>query len=336
MAAPWPVGDIDRWLPARTHPETYPGERPAGSYLLFGDQVRPLDVRAPNDIRVFGAAGAGERLDGLLTREGLPPVADRVALLAYGANRNPATLRIKLHNYGYRCPGRAVALPMLRGRITGADVVACGFSGQGYFFGDLIAEPDLTARTRAEVWIGLLDPDQLRVLHDSEIGTGDYVAAVIPGVSVEPFDGDLAVLAYVATARCVVSPALGTPIAFASVEATNRTIRAMGPMQMLDHFAGALGLTAALRSAAGLGEQGDFAATLSRYMNENWWRQFRKTAPPDPGYLDVLRLVADRIRDSALPQSTASRLESRGLTLTTEQAYRPPPTLTWRAHMAML
>ena len=336
MAAPWPARALDAWLPARTHPETYPGERPAGSYLLIGDEVRPLDVRAPDDIRVFGAEGAVQRLDGLLTREGLPRVADRVAVLAFGANRNPATLRIKLENYGYRSPGPAVALPMLRGRIAGADVVACALSGQGYFFGDLIAEPELTARTSAEVWIGLLDGEQLRVMHDSEIATGDYVAAVFPGVTVEPFGGELSVLGYAARARCVVSPDLGTPIAFAGIEATNRAMSAMSPMQMLDHLAGALGLTARLRAAAGLGEDGDFAEELSRYMNGNWWRQFRKTGPPDPGYLDVLRLFADRIRESALPESTADRFQSRGLTLTTEQAYRPASTLTWGAHMAML
>ncbi len=143
-------------------------------------------------------------------------------------------------------------------------------------------------------------------------------------------------LAYAARARCVVSPELGTPIAYSSVDATGRNIPAMDPMQMLDHLARSLGLEEQVRAAAGLDPEGDLARPLSSFMNDNWWRAFRETEPTDPGYGEVLRLFEARIRDSSLRDSTASRLEARGLTLSTEQAYAPPATLTWKAHMAML
>jgi hypothetical protein len=333
--APWPVGNLAEWLPARSHPETYPGERPPSAYLLLEDKVLPMDVRGADDVQVFSATGRWQPVDALLEAARLPALADRVAVLAYGANRNPATLRIKLRNYGYRSPGSAIAVPVLRGRIRGADVVACGLSGQGYFYGDLVSVPELTASTQVEVWVGLLDPDQLRVMHESEIGTGDYVAALIPRVTVEPFGAEMGILGYAANAPCVVSPALGLPIAFSSIEATHRAIPAMDPMAMLDHLAGAFGLKAAVRAAAQLDES-SFAPTLSRYMNANWWRGFESTAAPDPAFKQILRLFSEAIHGSALAESSAQRLGQQGLTLSNEEAYAPPPTLTWGSHMAML
>jgi tetratricopeptide (TPR) repeat protein len=61
-----------------------------------------------------------------LSKFELASVEDRYAVVAYGANRNPATLSIKLLNYGYRSPNGVVAVPALRARMSSTDVVACG------------------------------------------------------------------------------------------------------------------------------------------------------------------------------------------------------------------
>lgn len=322
----WEVTRLDRWQPARKHPETYPGDRPPTSYLLLDDVVCPValdDWEAPE---VLTPRGDTEPLDAVLARSGLPSLAERVAVLAYAGNRNPATLRIKLRNYGYRPPGSAVALPVLRGTIAGADVAACGLSGQGYLYGDLLVEPDLVRDTRCEVWLTLVDPDQLRVLHESEIGTGDYAAARFGGVEAgRALRGP--VLGYAARRPCFVSPELGRPLAFGSVEAERRALPEMMPMEMLDHVLDVLALRERVGAIAGRDANGDLALAVAHYMNRNWWRSF-SGLEPEPGYRRVLSLVTERLAERSLARSTASLMAERGLLMTDGEAQHPDASLT--------
>ncbi|HEV2815410.1 MAG TPA: hypothetical protein VGW10_19290 [Solirubrobacteraceae bacterium] len=323
----WDVTRLDHWLPARRHPETYPGDRPPGSYLLLDEVVCPVLLDDPDAPVVVTPGGEAEALDAVLERAGLPATSDRVAVLAYGGNRNPATLRIKFANYGYRCPGSAVAVPVLRGAIRGADVAACGLSGQGYLYGDLLVDPDLVGETRCEAWVVLADPDQLRVLNDSEIGTGDYAAARFPGVEVgRPLGGP--VLGYTAHRPCFVSPELGRPLAFRSIDAERRALPEMTPMEMLDHVLGVLGLRDRARAVAGRGVNGDLALAVAHYMNRNWWRSFTGDEP-EPGYGEVLTAVGEGLAARSLAGSSASLLADRGLLMTDAEAQHPDASLTW-------
>ncbi len=324
---PWQVTRLDHWQPAREHPETYPGERPPTSYLLLDDFVCPVLLHDPAAPQVVTRDGDAMPLDEVLERAGLPTLGERVAVLAYGGNRNPATLRIKFRNYGYRSPGSAVAIPVLRGTVHGADVAACGLSGQGYLYGDLLVDPSLVADTGCEAWLALADPDQLRVLHDSEIGTGDYAAARFPGVEVgRPLRS--AVLGYAACRPCFVSPDLGRPLAFSSVEAEHRSLPAMTPMEMLDHVLDALDLRARVDTVVGRGANGDLALAMAHYLNRNWWRSF-SGLEPEPGYGRVMSLFGERLAARSLTRSTASLMADRGLLLTADEAHSPDASLTW-------
>ncbi len=325
----WEISPLDRWTAARRHPETYPGDRPPGSYVLLDDRVCPLLVDGASDPRVVTRANETEQLDAVLARAGLPVLADRVAILAYGGNRNPATLAIKLSNYGYRCPGARVALPVLRGAIAGADVAACDLSGQGYLFGDLLVDEPLVGRTRCEAWVALVDPDQLRVLHESEIGTDDYVGALFEGVCVEG-RGALRgpVLGYAARRACFSSPLLGAPLAFDTVQADGRTLPELSPMRMLDHVLDAAGLRERAAAIAGAQAGPDLALALARHLNLNWWREFEGRRP-EPGYLELLGVVRAWIAEHALARSTAAVMAERGLCLSREEVHHPDASLTW-------
>lgn len=320
----WEPSDIDRWLPARLHPETYPGDRPPGSYLLLDGVVCPL-LTEPNSLSVVGRTGDHASLDDLLERAGLPVSSERVAVLAYGANRNPATLKTKLENYRYRNPGSAEAIPVLKGTIGSGDVAACGLSGQGYMYGDLVVDPSLVGATACEVWLALVDDDQLRVLNDSEIGTGDYSAALFPDVDVGgPLGGP--VLGYAARRPCFVSPALRRPLAFSTVLASGRSFPEMTAIEMLDHVVAALGLRDLIAEIVGANPPE--AAIVASYLNRNWWRRFHGGTPSE-GYKRILRLVDGAVARHSTTSSTAEVLAGRGLGLSDDEARSPDVALRW-------
>lgn len=74
----------------RDHPLTYPGAWPAGSGLLDGDRLLPLD------------------------RLTFP---DRTPILAVGPNRCPGQPRHRAAEFGIMSP-----IPLVRTRVTGIDV----------------------------------------------------------------------------------------------------------------------------------------------------------------------------------------------------------------------
>lgn len=258
------------WEAARTHPHTYPGRHPEGAFALVDGMVHVL-TGTPTEVRLAAAP-----LDRLLTDRGLPVLAHRFPVLAYGGNRNPATLALKLEHYGYRSPGRGTVLPVLTATLDGYDVVGAALSGQGYLYGDLVPAPGTTLA----VHVLLLDDDQLRVLHDSEgVRAGFYDVGVLDSVQLGP--DAIAAMAYLARAPSFVSPTLGRPLAYSAVRATGRTLPAFDPLPMLAH---ALDSTDLLAEVAAVVRPGaappvpgddadalDVAAELLRYLNGQWW-----------------------------------------------------------------
>ena len=96
------ITSLKDWKPARQFPETYPGDCPPHSYFILDDLVFPLQFEDPHDFSsgyLVQADGRRKGVDSLLASLGLPALANRYASLAFGANRNPATLHIKFLNY---------------------------------------------------------------------------------------------------------------------------------------------------------------------------------------------------------------------------------------------
>ncbi|WP_330341503.1 hypothetical protein [Streptomyces sp. NBC_00557] len=117
----------------RDHPLTYPGAWPAGSGLLYGDRMLPL-----------------ERL----------VYDDRVPVLAVGSNACPGQLRHKMAESGLES-----AVPMVRSRVSGLDVgVSAHVSRVGY----VSASPVTSPRALRELFVIWLDGSQLEVIDASE------------------------------------------------------------------------------------------------------------------------------------------------------------------------
>jgi len=319
------VVDVDMWKPARKFPQTYPGDRPPTSYLLLGDRVHPVDHHPDGNPRVYSGSGRWEELDAVLRAHGTPTLENRYRVLAYGANRNPATLHTKLKNYTYRPDaGAEVALPALRVTLPAADIVACGLSGQGYLYGDLLIDSPATAGTHLEAWLLLLDIDQLRVLNDSEgIRTDLYSVGLLDGVVVDGTETTTAALCYVANATVLTSPRLGTPLSFSAVEAVGRTLPSMTPIEMLAHLIDAYGMAAELAAVTGIPGDGGLAAALMKYLNGQWWYAFNTGDAPIEGYIRVLDMFAAAVGPGSLPSSTAAYLGTLGRILSTADAYAP-------------
>ncbi len=317
---------IEQWKPARRHPDTYPGECPQHAYVILYDQVHPLDFPEPGDLASACVLrnGAREPLDPLLAERGLPGLADRYPSLAYGANRNPGTLAIKMHNYDYQGRKDGLVLPVLKGTVRGGDVVACGLSGQGYLYADLIPATEADGDTEVEAWLPLLDADQLRVMHDGEnVRSGMYSVAQFPGFRLDGSDRPFSALGYAGNDRAFISPLHGSPLAYSTIRVANRIYPEMTPVEMMDHVLTIGGLREKIAESAGVAVDPTLALKLMRFMNERWWIRFRGEDQPDGRYDEVLAEVESVIRAHQSPRSTADVMKERGQLLTAEEAYDP-------------
>ncbi|GAA3750122.1 hypothetical protein GCM10022402_31590 [Salinactinospora qingdaonensis] len=324
---------IDRWKPARTFPETYPGECPSGPYLLCEDTVRPIVGDGPGGHYEIDAPQGRIPLETALARLGLPGLAERFPVLAYGANRNPATLRMKLANYNYEPPNGVDSwIPMLSGRIAGADIAVCGPHGHGYFYGELLMDERFTADTVLDVHVCLADRDLLRVLNASEgVTTGMYALASVSGVELTGGASLRSTLGYIAQAPVWRSPRYRSPVSYAVSTASNRTLPALTSRAIMEHVLDTLGLRGKVSALSGLPDDAALASALASYLNEQWWREFNGTGPATPAYHEILEALRSGMAGDGLTPRTLDHLARLGRVLPTERADDPGPAHTWAA-----
>ncbi|WP_187247629.1 hypothetical protein [Actinomadura alba] len=314
---------IDFWRPARKFPEHYPGECPLADYLLWNRHVHPLEY---SDTAGFVIGGNEHRsLDDLLAALELPGLAERTPVLAYGANRNPATLHVKLLNYGYRSPnGTDWCVPVLRGELHGADVAVAGLHGHGYLYGELLLNTEYSRDAVLQARICLVDADQLRVLNDSEeIREGSYHLARIPRTRLVSTGAPVQTLGYVANAHTWSSPVHGTPIGYTSVQATGRRYPSMTATDGLAHALDALDIRRQVSALSGIADDDRMAAELAKYLNGQWWYRFQTGQAPIAGYESILEIFRAAMADSSLPVRTYDHLAELGQIIPVEAAYSP-------------
>ncbi|WP_329262632.1 hypothetical protein OG223_45830 [Streptomyces sp. NBC_01478] len=303
------------WVPARRFPESYPGDCPTGHYLYFDGSVLPVMESGSDEGYEVTHGGRTVPIDRFLADAGLPPLSERFPVLAYGANRNPATLEVKLLNYGYGAHANQ-AIPVLSARLTDADVVACGLHGQGYMYGELLMGSPFSKGVEINVRVLFVDEDGLRVLNESEgVSEGMYSVARIPGVRVSGAMGEISVLGYVANARVWTSPHSNSPIAYSTINATGRRVPAMTPRQIMEHALDVLDLRDLVCRLSGLDRDGALAGELAKYLNGQWWYAFNTGDAPIQGYSRILEQFRTSMANSALPSRTYDYLEQLGCLL---------------------
>jgi hypothetical protein len=320
------VTPVGLWPSPRKLPSSYPGSVPPHHYLLVDDWVHPLRFDDGAALHLT-AEGAWLPVDGLLAERGLPPMAERCGIASYGANRNPGTLTVKMEHYGYRSSGRGRVLPVLRGRLPGAEAVAAGLSSQGYFYADLVlGDPELTAEA-LEVWVILADPEQVRVLHKSEgVGVDSwYRAVVLPEVQIEQLRRPVRPLGYVTPHALLVPPGMPTPVAFPTVPAVGRRIPELLQPSLWELVLGGWALEELVTDRTGIAPGPDQGANLMKYLNGQWWYRHNTGETPLDAATEIVRAVQSKIAAASRPQLTLERLSVAGAVLGTEAAYSAGP-----------
>jgi len=262
---------------------------------------------------------------------GLPTLAERVPVLAYGSNRSPQTLGLKFDHHGYDAPGGTVAVPVLAGTLSGLDVVAAGLSSQGYVYADVAPSPG----TEISVLLTLLDPEQAAAIHDSEgVGRGLYECALVPGFSVANSvagaGGTLDVLAYAGLHPVFVSPDTGTPVAFSAIAASGRRFAAYEQVDLMAHVLSTTGIAREVAGLLGLGADDppvEIARELARLLSGQWWYAHNTGDVPMAAAVRAEELVWQALGRHAAPQSTAERLAAEGTVLDVDTVLAAGPEL---------
>jgi len=321
---------VQDWKAARSYPDTYPGDCPDHAYVIVDQDVHPLVFAKAGDLSSVAVRIDGRQLplDSLLSERSLPKVAERYPSLAYGANRNPGTLAIKMRNYGYQSGETGLVLPVLKGTTRGADVVACGLSGQGYLYADLLPAGEGRQETDIEAWLPLLDRDQVRVMHDGEnVRSGLYEVAQFPFRLGEGFNREFPVFGYAGHKCAFLSPVLGEALAYRSIRVAKRVLPEMTSVQMMEHVLEIGGLRAAMAKLARVSEGPRLALDLMRFMNRRWWIRFGGEDQPDRRYAEVISALNAVIDANQAPHATSAVMAQRGLTLSVDRAYDPGPDM---------
>jgi hypothetical protein len=346
------------WPAPRLVPTSYPGAVPDHHYLLLGDRVHRLSVEVRAG-RLRLALPGGAPVDEVLARVGAVPLGGRIPMLAYGANRGPHSLAVKLRHHGaapdlasprpstsrgpeHAAPvlgpasstrlaggpdGPITAVPVLRGTVDGVDTVVAGLSSQGFVYADLTSSPS----TRITAYCALLDPDQARAIHDSEgVGRGVYDCAWLPGFAVEGTGMALDVVAYAGCLPVFVSPAHGTPLAFSAVPAAGRRVPAHDQLTLfgevlattgiLDQVASLLGPISSRRPAA-------VAAEAARMLSGQWWYRHNTGDSQTTAAVRVQQIVWDALRRHGAAESMSQHLAPTGAVLAPEVADAAGPEL---------
>lgn len=247
--------------------------------------------------------GTAELVDDVLRARGAAPISERVASVAFGANRDLHNLAWKFANYhdetGREASGDLVVLP---GSIPEADVVACNIGYWGYVYGALLLHrppklerPYLKA-VQAPVAVLLLDEHQMHMLHASE-GVPRPGDSERPGVSCDVALIDVAIGETTLPAQLYVLalPFLSLdgsrPVAFEAVETTGRD-ELTPVMSQLDMWH-------EIWARLGLDERVGFGAETAIDRLQKAARQKRAGGAPDHAadqlYAEIRRAICEEL-----------------------------------------
>lgn len=159
-------------------PLSYPCEMTAEPVLVQNDRAIPIHWTWPEEPP--RSAIDGIEVNELLENSGEATLEQRVAQIAFGANRDISNVLWKFRHYAGDKPVSS-SLVVIPGFIEDCDVVACNIGYWGYIYAALLLHrpPDLRRPyligSRAPVCVLLLDHDQMQCMHASEGVVRDHV-----------------------------------------------------------------------------------------------------------------------------------------------------------------
>lgn len=209
----------------------YPFARPEGSFMTDGEAVATLS----SDYPTFCAEA-----DDILRSRAMPTLAERIPVVAYGANVSPAKFREKMNKYGdVAIQPELQTVPMLAVDIPDQQVVWHGKPSQaGSVFSELYKGEDTEGESAAAA-VQFLTNEQLALMHATE-GVTYHLAPV----DVRTTDGTtLHAVAYVAGASSMLTKD-GKPVSMkVSPEDTGTGMTAREAVSfMVEHAGAAVGV----------------------------------------------------------------------------------------------
>jgi hypothetical protein len=193
--------------------------------IYVGSEMKPVGAV----FKDLGVAGAAD-LD------------DRVPVIAHGSNAAPAQLARKFAAL-YEQDEEDVVIPVMRARLIDHDVVyAPHFSG----YGAMPATLDVSPGTTAEIAVTYLTPDQLALMHKTELSAANYVYGHLDKLILEVEGLDVITSAYVYLTLYGSAMLDDAPTALSAVKAQRRRFASASLPAMLakarDHTAPGMGL----------------------------------------------------------------------------------------------
>jgi hypothetical protein len=178
----------------------YPFPRPRTSVVVEGARVAPLVELDP---------------------------AGRTPVLAYGSNASPESL-------GWKFPGdRAGAVPLVRGKIRGLDVV---YSSHLAVYGSVPATLQTSPGTEVETFVAFLTDVQLELVASWEINA--HYETLDVELALELGEPPAAVGVFISRHGCLTAG--GGEVAVAEVPADDRRFPAMTQPEVLEHVRAAV------------------------------------------------------------------------------------------------
>jgi hypothetical protein len=154
-----------------------------------------------------------------------PVLEERVAVLAYGSNAAPEQLARKFARFG-----SDVAIPLVRGRLVGVDVVYAPHVAR---YGAIPATLAPSPATSVSIALLHLTAAQVKRMHETELSAGNYVYGELSGAS---WTSEIGAAPARMTAYVAVHGALGltgAPLALEAVRAEGRSLAAMAKVAVL-------------------------------------------------------------------------------------------------------
>lgn len=204
----------------------YPGRRYERNFITDNETLFDIPSATPE---------AFDAIEEYLKEKNLPPLSERIPVIAYGANVSPGAMTSKFSKYPIE--GTNVSyeemhtVPVVYGAIEGSDVVWHGRPAQaGGYFAELY-QAEETKDTTVQVAVEFLTPEQLAVMHTTE---GDTYGVSSTDVTL-PDGYTIEGIFYGAREASVLLDAIGEPISVAGVQRAGSDRRVMTPTQAMGY-----------------------------------------------------------------------------------------------------
>jgi len=152
-------------------PETYPGKRTPGSYLLIGSKVHLIAFEEEGELPSASVLHGNDfvRVSRILRDAGLPRIDDMYLLIGYGSNPCPGQVRSKIKEgrEKYNLEDIKDIAVVVRGAVKNCFPAVGSFSLMGYPHATTLGGP-VAENAEFEAWGTFADPNLLYTMNKSE------------------------------------------------------------------------------------------------------------------------------------------------------------------------